>query len=70
LDENLISSLGLGEKYIHKDIGSDIIFSNYFENKIIEVHCNITEHSISNQCLHIDDGILGVIKCDKGGQYN
>jgi len=73
LDENLISSLGLGKNYIHKAIGSAIIFSNFFENNLIEVHCNITENSISNhktkQYQHIDDDILGVIKCDKGGQY-
>jgi len=73
LDENLISSLGLGKKYTHKHYGSDIITGNYFEDKFTEVHCNIIEKSISNhktkEYLHSNGDILCVIKCDKSGQY-
>uniref|UniRef100_A0A2S2P8F5 Uncharacterized protein n=1 Tax=Schizaphis graminum TaxID=13262 RepID=A0A2S2P8F5_SCHGA len=73
LDENLRLSLGYDNKYTYKHIGSDIILGQYLVNKLLEIHCDIIEKSISNhkteQYLHRDDDILSVIKCDMEGQY-
>ncbi|KAE9521637.1 hypothetical protein AGLY_017933 [Aphis glycines] len=61
IDENLKLSLGIDKDYLYKHVGDSEILNNNINKRLLEVHCNIIEKSVtSNNENIIEEELLFV----------
>ncbi|KAE9522631.1 hypothetical protein AGLY_016966 [Aphis glycines] len=61
IDENLKLSLGIDKDYLYKHVGDSEILDNNINKRLLEVHCNIIEKSVtSNNENVIEEELLFV----------
>ncbi|KAE9522085.1 hypothetical protein AGLY_017529 [Aphis glycines] len=61
IDENLKLSLGIDKDYLYKHVGDSEILDNNINKRLLEVHCNIIEKSVtSNNENIIEEELLFV----------